>query len=135
MSQILSRPLAADTPPVIGHTVEGDQPTAALTDPLSARTLLSPAQSVTLVVIVAAVAGLLGLRLLTGLGPSALAWAVGRVGGATIIYIAVIAFRIMLVLAAQDAPVMRFTREYLSPVPDTSLPWYSILVPLYREEK
>jgi cellulose synthase/poly-beta-1,6-N-acetylglucosamine synthase-like glycosyltransferase len=131
----MRQPLAADPVPVPQHIDQGHQPLAGLPDRLSARMLLSHAQAVTLAVIVTAVAGLLGLRLVTGLGPSPRAWAVGAVAVATIIYVAVIAFRLMLVLAAQDAPVMRFTREELDVVPAASLPWYSILVPLYREEK
>lgn len=136
MSQILSRPLTSPPRHVPGWGSGGvDESPAELPDRLSARMLLSRPQAVTLIVILTAAVGLLGLRLITGLGPSPMAWAVGVVAVATVIYIAVIAFRLILVLAAQDAPVMRFTREELDAVPPDSLPWYSILVPLYREEK
>jgi cellulose synthase/poly-beta-1,6-N-acetylglucosamine synthase-like glycosyltransferase len=90
---------------------------------------------VSLTVFATAVLGLLGLRITTGLGPSLLAWAVGAVAAATVVYVAVITFRLVLVMAAQEAPVMRFTQEELRAVPDSDLPGYSLLVPLHREER
>jgi glycosyltransferase XagB len=134
MSQTLSPPTPAD--PRSSAVLDDDllQPTGQLPDRLSARTLLSRGQAVTLALIVSAVLGLLSLRLATGLGPSFVAWAEGAVAVATIVYVAVIAFRLVLVMAAQNAPVMQFAHQELRAVPDNELPDYSILVPLYREE-
>jgi glycosyltransferase XagB len=137
MSQTLSPFLPADPAaprPAAGHDDDLLQPTGQLPDRLSARTLLSRGQTVTLTLIIAAIVGALGLRIATGLGPSLLAWAEGSVAVATVIYVAVIAFRLVLVVAAQNAPGMLFAQEGLPPVPDHDLPSYSILVPLYREE-
>jgi cellulose synthase/poly-beta-1,6-N-acetylglucosamine synthase-like glycosyltransferase len=134
MSQTLSHPLRSDSQPPADFGGNPPGPTGDLPDRLSARTLLSRGQATTVLLIVGAVAGLVGLRLATGLGPSLLDWAIGSVAAATFAYVAVIAFRLILVMAAQEAPVMRFTRADLRALPAADLPIYSILVPLYREE-
>ena len=134
MSQTLGRPLSARPEQTAGPEA-GDYPQWQLPDRVSARTLLSRGQAVTLVVAGAALAAALGIRLATGIGPSPVSWATAAVGAATIVYIAVIAFRLFLVVAAQEAPVMRFSRAQLRMVAATGLPVYSILVPLYREAK
>src|ERR1017187_9473592 len=135
MSQTLSPPLPADPRPAAGLDDETPRQARPLPDRLSARTLLSRGQSLSLAVFVTAVLGMLGLRITTGLGASLLAWAVGAVAAATVVYVALIAFRLVLVMAAQEAPVMRFTQEELRAVPDSDLPGYSLLVPLHREER
>jgi glycosyltransferase XagB len=134
VSQTLSPSLPTDPRPAAGLDDDILQPTGQLPDRLSARTLLSRGQAVTLTLIVAAIVGALGLRIATGLGPSLLAWAEGSVAVATVIYVAVIAFRLVLVVAAQNAPGMLFAQKGLRVVPEQDLPGYSILVPLYREE-
>src|ERR1035438_5948683 len=126
MSQTLSPPLPADPRPAAGLDDE---------TPPQARPLPGRAGAVGLPVFAPAVLGRLGLRITTGLGPSLLAWAVGAVAAATVVYVAVITFRLVLVMAAQEAPVMRFTQEELRAVPDGDLPGYSLLVPLHREER
>src|ERR1035438_2411880 len=77
MSQTLSPPLPADPRPAAGLDDETPPQARPLPDRLSARTLLSRGQAVSLTVFATAVLGLLGLRITTGLGPSLLAWAVG----------------------------------------------------------
>jgi glycosyltransferase XagB len=135
MSQTLSRPLPAYPRPAAGLDEETPRLARPLPDRLSAQKLLSRGQAVSLTVFVTAVVGLLGLRIATGLGPSLLTWAVGAVAAATVAYVAVITFRLVLVMAAQEAPVMRFTPEELRAFPDSDLPGYSLLVPLHREER
>jgi glycosyltransferase XagB len=105
-----------------------------LPDRLSARSLLSRGQAVTFAAIAACVLVMLTLRLAGGLGPSPGTWAVAAVGLATVIYVSVISYRLILVTVAQHAPVMGFTHSELHAVPDAALPVYSILVPLHREE-
>jgi len=136
MSQTLSRPLPADPWSAAGPDDRDEDPQSArpLPDRLSARTLLSRGQAATLSVLVAGALAVVGLRLATGWGPSPMAWAVGAVTVATVVYVTVISFRLFLVVAAQEAPVMRFTDGELRAFPDGDLPTYSILVPLYREE-
>jgi cellulose synthase/poly-beta-1,6-N-acetylglucosamine synthase-like glycosyltransferase len=133
MSQTLIRPLRARRGPK-ARPESDDYPEWQLPDELSARTLLSRGQQVGLAATGAALAALLGIRLATGLGPPPVAWATAAVGAATVIYIAVIAFRLFLVLAAQEAPVTRFSRSQLREVAEMGLPEYTILVPLYRED-
>ena len=130
MSQTLIRPFRA-----LAGSPDPDAPAIRpLPDQLSARTLLSRGQTVTLVVACAAVAGALGLWLATGLGPAPRTWAALAVGVAMVIYVAVISFRLLLVVAAQEAPVMRFSAARLRAVAEAGLPIYTILVPLYREQ-
>ncbi len=59
----------------------------------------------------------------------------GLVAAATVIYIVVISYRLILAIAADGAAVIAFTRDELETIPDQALPVYSILVPLHREEK
>jgi cellulose synthase/poly-beta-1,6-N-acetylglucosamine synthase-like glycosyltransferase len=133
MSQTLSQPLHA--PDWRAGPGAEAYPNWQLPGQLSARTLLSRGQAVTLTAIFTVAAAALGVRLATGLGPSPAAWATVAVGASTVIYVAVIAFRLLLVVAAQEAPVMRFSRDQLRAVSATDLPVYTILVPLYREAK
>jgi cellulose synthase/poly-beta-1,6-N-acetylglucosamine synthase-like glycosyltransferase len=110
-------------------------PIQPLPDRLSARRLLSGGQAVILVVVLGAVAGLLSLRLVTGIGPSPLAWAQCAVAAVTAMYIVVVGFRLLLVLAAPSARVIDFTHDEVQAIDDRDLPVYTVLVPLYREEK
>ena len=133
MSQTLGRPvreLEQQAEPQAGA-----YPLFQLPDRISARILVSRGQAVTLTVAGAAVIAAIGIRLATGIGPTPVLWATAAVGAATLVYVAVIAFRLFLVMAAQEAPVMRFSRAQLRVVAATGLPVYTILVPLYREEK
>src|ERR1017187_5588942 len=107
MSQTLSRPLPAYPRPAAGLDDENPRQARQLPDRLSAKALHSRGQAVSLTVFVTAVLGLLGLRITTGLGPSPLAWAVGAVAAATVAYVAVIAFRLVLVMGAPGGPVLR----------------------------
>ena len=133
MRQTLSRPLARRRPTAAAKAEE--YPDWQLPDRLSARSLLSHGQAVTLTTAGAVLIAALGFWRLTGLGPAPVDWADAAVGAATVVYIAVIAFRLFLVVAAQEAPVMRFSHSQLRAVAGAGLPVYSILVPLYREEK
>jgi glycosyltransferase XagB len=89
---------------------------------------------VTLDVVAASVLIMLVARAAGGRGPSFAELAVGLVGAATVIYVIMIGYRLILVMVAQRAPVIGFTADELEAVPDQALPLYSILVPLYREE-
>ena len=110
-------------------------PIMPLPDSLSARQLLSRGQAVTMTACLAIVAGLLGLRLATGIGPSPLAWAQCAVAAVTVMYILVVGFRLLLVLAAPRASVLDFCHDDVQAIDDADLPVYTVLVPLYREEK
>jgi glycosyltransferase XagB len=128
MSQTLSRPLPAPAGLV-------ERPARDLPDELSARTLLSRGQAITGVVLLSAIAGVLGIWLVTGLGPPPRDVAVAAIAVATFAYIMVIGFRLTLVTMAQSAPVIRFTASDLGAARYESLPPYTVLVPLYREDK
>ena len=134
MSQTLSRLLPG--PPPEGR-LAGRAPRAALElpDELSARTLLSRGQAIVGVVTLAAAAALLLLPLATGRGPSPRDLAVGAIAVAMVAYVLVIGFRLALVVMAQDAPVIRFTAAELDAAGPESLPMYTVLVPLYREDR
>lgn len=134
MSQTLIGPMSAPAS-TAGEPHPGDHSIWHLPDRLSARTMLSRGQTVTLAAACAGIAAALGLWLATGLGPSPQTWAMLAVGAATVIYIAVISFRLLLVIAAQEAPVMRFSQAELKAAAAAGMPVYTILVPLYREER
>jgi glycosyltransferase XagB len=135
MSQILTESPRASA---LAAPLAERAPKAArdLPDRLSARILLSRGQAVAGAAVLAAIVGILGLSLTTGLGPSLRNVAVSLVAVATVTYVVVIAFRLALVAAAQGTPpVLRFTPAELRAVTEGSLPTYSILVPVYREDK
>src|SRR5690349_10364591 len=121
MSQALSRPLPA-------RAGLAEWPVRDLPDKLSARTLLSRSQAIAGAVLLAATAGVLGVWLVTGLGPSPRDVAVGAIAVATFAYVVVIAFRVALVAMAQDAPVIRFTARDLGAASQETLPRYTVLV-------
>ncbi|HEY2638777.1 MAG TPA: glycosyltransferase, partial [Streptosporangiaceae bacterium] len=110
-------------------------PILPLPDSLSARRLLSRGQAVTMASCLALVAGLLALRVATGIGPSPLVWAQCAVAAVTAMYIVVVSFRLLLVLAAPRANVIDFSDDDVRAIDDADLPVYTVLVPLYREEK
>ena len=122
----LSRIRRRGVPPVM--------PIMPLAESLSARRLLSRGQAVAMATCLTAVAGLLALRLATGIGPSPLDWAQAAVAVVTVMYIVVVGFRLLLVLAAPRANVLDFSREQVQAIEDVDLPVYTVLVPLYREE-
>ena len=123
----LGRIRAPSVPPV--------SPIMPLPDSLSARQLLSRGQAVTMVACLAIFAGLLTLRLTTGIGLSPLDWAQLAVAAVTVLYIVVVSFRVLLVLAAPRASVIDFSHDDVQAIDDADLPVYTVLVPLYREEK
>jgi len=106
---------------------------APLPDRLSARTLLSTGQAVTFTLAGSVLAGLLVLRALAGMGPSFVWWGQAAVALMTVIYLAVIGFKLALVFGAGGAPVLRFDEPDLTALGDDVLPVYTLLVPLYRE--
>ncbi len=132
---VLPRP-DLNSPGRIRHrTVPPVTPIMPLADSLSARRLLSRGQAVTMAACLTTVAGLVTLRLTTGIGPSPLAWAQAAVAAVTVMYIVVVGFRLLLVLAAPRADILDFSHEEVQAIEDVDLPVYTVLVPLYREEK
>ncbi|HEV3174120.1 MAG TPA: glycosyltransferase family 2 protein [Actinocrinis sp.] len=107
--------------------------TATLPDELSARRLLGTTQTVGMALTALAVVAPLALRAATGLGPSLAWWGQAAVAVVTVIYVAVIGFKLALVFGAGGAPVLRFEDEDLTALPDEALPLYTLLVPLHRE--
>ena len=110
MSQGLSRPLPAPAGVV-------ERPARNLPDELSARTLLSRGQVVVGAAVLTAIAGVLGIGLVTG-GPALRDVAVAAIAVATFAYVVVIGFRLALVTMAQGAPVIRFTAGELGAAGD-----------------
>src|SRR5580700_10379462 len=135
MSQALGRVPTEPTAPATQFIERAPKAARELPDELSARTLLSRGQVIAGAVTLAVIAGILGLPLATGVGPSPREVAVSTIAVATVAYLVVIAFRLVLVTIAQEAPVMRFTPAALGAVSPESLPVYSVLVPIYREDK
>jgi hypothetical protein len=86
-------------------------------------------------VVLAAIVGVVGFLLATGQSRSLRDLAVAAIAVATFAYVVVIAFRLALVAIAQWASVLGFTPGELGDVNPETLPAYSILVPLYREDK
>jgi glycosyltransferase XagB len=105
-----------------------------LPDELSARNLLSREQSWGLIVVTTIVAGLMVAYAATGLGPSFAWWGRAVVLFVTVVYVAVIGFKLLLILAAPEDGGWDEARLAAALLPDEELPRYSILVPLYREE-
>lgn len=105
-----------------------------LPEALSARRLLGRGQAVMLAGLGACGVAIAVARL-GGIGPSPLWWAQVAVAIIMAAYVLVIAFKFVLVLSAGKAPVLRPGTEGCEAVPDGELPVYTLLVPLYREEK
>ncbi|MEU5874541.1 glycosyltransferase [Glycomyces sp. NPDC047369] len=100
---------------------------------LSARRLLSPGQWALALGVLGGVAACLALHLLTGIGPSPLQWAQGGMCALIVLYLAVIGFKLAMVLGSGRSTAMRFAPGALETFPDAELPRYTVLVPLYRE--
>jgi glycosyltransferase XagB len=135
MSHMLGRSLPLSPAPEPWFANYAPTPAQDLPDYLSARKLLSRGQVVIGTAILVAIAGALGLSLMMRLGPSPRDLAVSAVAMVTVAYVVVIAFRLALVIAAEDTSVIRLTPTELWAPSWESLPVYSILVPLYREDK
>ena len=108
---------------------------APLPDRLSARRLLSRSQAVVLATAVLAVAVLLASHATMGFGPTFMWWGQAAIGAVTIVYVAVIAFKMVVIFGGGRASVIRFVPDDLLAIGDADLPTYTILVPLYREGK
>jgi glycosyltransferase XagB len=108
---------------------------AELPDRLSARELLSRGQFVTMMILVTGAVAVAALRLAVGIGPSPIVWAQGAVDFVTVVYVAVIGFKTLLVVGAGRAPVLQFDEKDLTGQTSAGLPTYTLLVPLHREEK
>jgi cellulose synthase/poly-beta-1,6-N-acetylglucosamine synthase-like glycosyltransferase len=105
-----------------------------LPEELSARRLLSSGQAGTLAALGACAVATAAARA-AGYGPSPLWWAQTAVAVVTVTYVLLIAFKFVLVLAAGKAPVLRPGTAACPAVSGRELPGYTLLVPLYREEK
>ncbi|MFG3339220.1 glycosyltransferase family 2 protein [Glycomyces sp. NPDC048151] len=100
---------------------------------LSAQKLLSRGQTALAASVVGFIAAAIGLDLLTGFGPSPLQWAQGGMFALIVLYLAVIGFKLAMVLGSGRSTAMRFEPGALQTFPDAELPRYTVLVPLYRE--
>lgn len=121
--------IAAGTEPQDRHTV------TPLPEHLSARSLVSHGQCVMFGVTTSVLLALLFLRLSTGLGPPPVFWCQPVVATLTCLYVLMIAFKSLLVLAAPGAAIIDFTPDEAHAVPEHLLPSYTVLVPLYREDR
>jgi cellulose synthase/poly-beta-1,6-N-acetylglucosamine synthase-like glycosyltransferase len=100
---------------------------------LSAQRLLSTGQTALALSIVGFIAAAIAIDLLTGFGPSTLQWAQGGMFALILLYLAVIGFKLAMVLGSGRSTAMRFEPGALETFPDSELPRYTVLVPLYRE--
>jgi cellulose synthase/poly-beta-1,6-N-acetylglucosamine synthase-like glycosyltransferase len=105
-----------------------------LPDELSARRLLSRGQLVVLLCVGALAVAIAAVRL-AGYGPSPVWWGEAAVAVVTVAYVLVIAFKFALVLSAGQQSVLQPGTPGCPAVPDSGLPDYTVLVPLYREER
>lgn len=108
-------------------------PIAALPDDLSAGDVLSRGQARVGTVLLAGVVGAALLRLGMGVGPSWIAWGQAAVAVITVVYVAVIGFKLLLVAGSTSSPSLRFAERDVALVRDELLPPYTVLVPLHRE--
>jgi glycosyltransferase XagB len=105
-----------------------------LPEELSARRLLSRGQLVVLLCAGALAVVIAAVRL-AGYGPSPVWWGEAAVAVVTVAYVLVIAFKFALVLSAGQQSVLQPGTPGCPAVPDSELPDYTVLVPLYREER
>jgi cellulose synthase/poly-beta-1,6-N-acetylglucosamine synthase-like glycosyltransferase len=105
-----------------------------LPDELSARRLLSRGQLVVLLCAGVLAVAIAAVRL-AGYGPSPVWWGEAAVAVVTVAYVLVIAFKFALVLSAGKQSVLQPGTPGCPAVPDSGLPDYTVLVPLYREER
>ena len=106
---------------------------AQLPDELSARHLLSRGQAIAGTAVLAVFAAGVAARLIIGIGPSFTQMGQIAVAAVTVVYCAVIAFKLAMVFNAWGSPVIRFQDGDLRLIPDEALPVYTVLVPLHRE--
>lgn len=135
MSQGLGGRPPGESAPAPRFAERAPREARVLPDALSARTLLSRGQAITGATVLAAVVGVVGVLLAAGQAHALRDLAICAIAVATVAYVVVIAFRLALVATAQRAPVLGFTATELREVSPESLPGFSILVPLYREER
>jgi cellulose synthase/poly-beta-1,6-N-acetylglucosamine synthase-like glycosyltransferase len=116
-------------------TLLAEPTTIQLPDDLSARRLLSRGQAFAGAALLALLAGGVALRLITGFGPSLTQVGQMAVAAVTVVYCAVIAFKLAMVFNAWGSPVIRFQDGDLRLIPEEALPVYTVLVPLHRESE
>ncbi|MCC8242745.1 glycosyltransferase family 2 protein [Saccharothrix luteola] len=104
----------------------------ALPERYSAFALLSHGQKVALTTTSILLACAILAGAVTGMAPHPLWWAQVFVAATTIVYLAVICFRCLLVTAGPGARIIRVRDEDLAAARD--LPRYTVLIPLHREE-
>jgi cellulose synthase/poly-beta-1,6-N-acetylglucosamine synthase-like glycosyltransferase len=100
---------------------------------LSAQRLLSDGQIALALSVVGLISIALTLDLLTGFGPSPLQWAQAGMFGLIVLYLAVIGFKLAMVLGSGSSSALRFEPGSLDTLAEEDLPRYTVLVPLYRE--
>lgn len=123
-----------DAPQPAASTAPGERgPLAPLPDALSARALLSRGQAVTAAAVLAVLILALVVRVTTGFGPSLVWWGQAVVATVTVIYVAVIGFKLAIVCGGGAASVLRVSPDEFGVIPDELLPVYTILVPLRHE--
>ena len=111
------------------------QAIAPLPEHLTAQRLLSRAQAVTFAVLASCALVIAAVWLATSAGPSPLWWAQAAVATVTVMYLLVIGFKTVLIMSAGGASIVRFGPAGGHQVPDDEMPGYTVLVPLYREER
>jgi cellulose synthase/poly-beta-1,6-N-acetylglucosamine synthase-like glycosyltransferase len=124
----------ADDPPASAPGTPAPQlPPLPLPGELSAGRLLSRAQAIAGVGVLAVVLGVHLVHVLTGRGLSWTGWGQLVVAVVTVVYVLVIAFKLVLVFGAGSEPALRWTDAEVRGLPDELLPPYTVLVPLHRE--
>jgi len=111
------------------------RPVAPLPPHLSARDFLSTGQRRALQVVTGLLVVATLCRPVTGIGPGPVDVATALIAAATLVYLAVLVFRLVVVLAADTAEVIAFTTDEIDAVAEGDLPDYTVLVPVYREGK
>lgn len=100
---------------------------------LSAQSLLSRGQIALALSVIGLITVALAVHLLTGFGPGPLQWAQAGMFGLIGLYLAVIGFKLAMVLGSGKSSALRFEPGSLDILADADLPRYTVLVPLYRE--
>ncbi|MFE2754377.1 glycosyltransferase family 2 protein [Actinosynnema sp. NPDC059335] len=103
-----------------------------LPERFSARRLLSHGQQVALVAASVVLAGAVVAGAVTTAAPGPLWWAQASVAAVTTVYVALISFRCLLVVAGPGARIIRAGDG--DPAADHDLPPYTVLLPVHREE-
>ncbi|GAA1331837.1 glycosyltransferase family 2 protein [Saccharothrix algeriensis] len=102
-----------------------------LPERFSARRLLGRGQRVALAAVSVALAGAVVAGAVTAAAPSPLWWARASVAAVTAVYVVLISFRCLLVIAGPGARIIR-ARDGAR-TPDRDLPPYTVLLPVHRE--